>query len=134
MVMSLGRPETISIRAPARGATQLLPPRLHLPVISIRAAARGATRCGRFYPVLCIDFNPRSREGSDSLQGSDRQDPGISIRAPARGATAQVYGYVYGFDISIRAPARGATMLTDYPVDHAGISIRAPARGATASR
>ena len=33
------------------------------------------------------DFNPRSREGSDSDPGSKQPLPQISIRAPARGAT-----------------------------------------------
>ena len=33
------------------------------------------------------DFNPRSREGSDSLDDSEQKGDGISIHAPARGAT-----------------------------------------------
>ena len=80
----------ISIRAPARGATL---PGLNDPVsrqISIRAPARGATKTtgadrpepinfnprsreGSDHPILdslylCFYFNPRSREGSDSTQ------------------------------------------------------------------
>ena len=33
------------------------------------------------------DFNPRSREGSDSAKREPRKRRSISIRAPARGAT-----------------------------------------------
>ena len=36
----------------------------------------------------------------------------ISIHAPARGATVNLFGLTYYFDISIHAPARGATRLT----------------------
>ena len=62
------------------------------------------------YAVDNVDFNPRSREGSDVVSVCNGGvDVEISIRAPARGAT-----YVLVFDervvmISIRAPARGAT-------------------------
>ena len=35
-------------------------------------------------------FNPRSREGSDQTRSPDTSPPGISIRAPARGATCQM--------------------------------------------
>ena len=100
----------ISIHAPARGATlvsfakslgslfQSTLPRgerqnvcsflyiLHN--ISIHAPARGATNffiCARSH---IIDFNPRSREGSDfSALFIIKQIAIISIHAPARGAT-----------------------------------------------
>ena len=55
------------------------------------------------------DFNPRSREGSDDFVSQREQFTGISIHAPARGATlAAVLVYKAG-EISIHAPARGAT-------------------------
>ena len=77
----------ISIHAPARGATFIV---LHLGqthVISIHAPARGATSTDFFkHPVYC-NFNPRSREGSDSALKKGVLDFGISIHAPARGAT-----------------------------------------------
>ena len=79
--------------------------------ISIRAPARGATRCGRFYPVLCIDFNPRSREGSDRFRFQCLDQMYISIRAPTRGATYGSNALFSHLHISIRAPTRGATLI-----------------------
>ena len=76
---------SVSIRAPARGATRTSPTVvLGWRDVSIRAPARGATcRCG--------------------LVSAD-----VSIRAPARGATSDRRPFAY---VSIRAPARGATSL-----------------------
>ena len=46
----------------------------------------------------------------DNIQGPfTRQASGISIHAPARGATCGGEVIDYGFVISIHAPARGAT-------------------------
>ena len=61
------------------------------------------------------NFNPRSREGSDE----QNYKPWffqiwISIRAPARGATALLRMNDNDIMISIRAPARGATTLIMY--------------------
>ena len=78
----------ISIRAPARGAT--LPPFPHSRpyVISIRAPARGATFRGKKFSTIFVNFNPRSREGSDATEEAAYYGFEISIRAPARGATS----------------------------------------------
>ena len=77
------------------------------------------------------DFNPRSREGSDTIWSDIVSRTGISIRAPARGATTE-RSYLLDMDvISIRAPARGATYLSFSVRYFMTISIRAPARGAT---
>ena len=120
----------ISIHAPARGATVI--PFLHLPSLGFQSTLprgerlqepnlrvyankfqstlpRGERLCLRFFTVSTINFNPRSREGSDysesirlqainyfnprSREGSDNYNPQaltspkISIHAPARGAT-----------------------------------------------
>mgnify|MGYP005759827013 CR=1 FL=1 len=56
------------------------------------------------------DFNPRSREGSDAVVAVPAESVDlISIHAPARGATEsdEVDGTL--ISISIHAPARGAT-------------------------
>ena len=104
----------ISIRAPARGATRSNAVYSRLIFISIRAPARGATICsflhsiihGRFQSALprgerprrysfwvyALNFNPRSREGSDYVIAIMPVLGEISIRAPARGAT---YWYVF---------------------------------------
>ena len=57
----------ISIHAPARGATVFSPDTLPLPEISIHAPARGATSGSTSPYSNCADFNPRSREGSDTV-------------------------------------------------------------------
>ena len=55
----------ISIHAPARGATGSLCGRSYKYNISIHAPARGATERGFSWLMSGINFNPRSREGSD---------------------------------------------------------------------
>ena len=125
---------SISIRAPARGATCILEPvHTHL-VISIRAPARGATD----FLIVAL------------------QQYFISIRAPARGATApitkstafsvfqsalprgerlsyqRVNGITYTFQSAL--PRGERLNLMNSNVTMYFISIRAPARGATDSR
>ena len=56
--------------------------------ISIHAPARGATSSGGNVFINALDFNPRSREGSDDgTAGQGVKKTAISIHAPARGAT-----------------------------------------------
>ena len=55
----------ISIHAPARGATLSADNLFVTWNISIHAPARGATVASASIPCLGIYFNPRSREGSD---------------------------------------------------------------------
>ncbi len=55
-------------------------------------------------------FNPRTREGCDIRQAIERQkQQGVSIHAPARGATSREDYLEYHESVSIHAPARGAT-------------------------
>ena len=57
------------------------------------------------------DFNPRTREGCDLLSRYIAHDLiGISIHAPARGATVYKWEKQNVVTISIHAPARGATI------------------------
>ena len=121
---------TISIRAPARGATYNLR-YIYFSRIFQSALPRGERRVdtnlafhmflfqsalprGERLPLTrgmlqVHDFNPRSREGSDTIWSDIVSRTGISIRAPARGATTE-RSYLLDMDvISIRAPARGAT-------------------------
>ena len=58
--------DQVSIRAPARGATWLMPPRLAAPEVSIRAPARGATQAHSPVSRRLQSFDPRSRTGSDN--------------------------------------------------------------------
>ena len=125
--------------------------------ISIHAPARGATSMLLFPKFRFLDFNPRSREGSD-YEGDAGADIVfyISIHAPARGATTfletpiitQLFQSTLPRgerhvpwrpsdieqQISIHAPARGATAINIFLKTVVRISIHAPARGATQSR
>ena len=81
--LGVGRPYTISIRAPATGAPITRDLRFVLGRISIRAPAQGAT------VVSPLRFLAQ----------------GISIRAPAKGATPEKYGVnmsLEGFDSRTR--------------------------------
>ena len=78
--------------------------------ISIHAPARGATAVSLRSTMATLDFNPRSREGSDASDTLSIKVFNISIHAPARGATPdRDPDYVLAL-ISIHAPARGATV------------------------
>ena len=123
----------ISIHAPARGATKVT---VHFNQnhsnISIHAPARGATYSPHeIKERLQINFNPRSREGSDEDVTTKVDSLEISIHAPARGATSTYQHTHYSTRISIHAPARGATDFSDFFKFFLRISIHAPARGAT---
>ena len=59
---------------------------------------------------------------------------GVSIRAPAWGATCGLTQAAISQIVSIRAPAWGATLHGKLAHAHFGVSIRAPAWGATAHR
>ncbi len=55
-------------------------------------------------------FNPRPRAGGDGTRKVTTRSPGVSIHAPARGATGPLcVHYVEAGSVSIHAPARGAT-------------------------
>ena len=103
-----------------------------------------------------MSFNPRSREGSDSIGLLQALSASfVSIHAPARGATCPKYGGCSSSIVSIHAPARGATHYNiNFPLyclfqstlprgerpigllqalSASFVSIHAPARGATLS-
>ncbi len=54
-------------------------------------------------------FNPRTREGCDLIQANIAGYQGVSIHAPAKGATAVDKAVDKAVDVSIHAPAKGAT-------------------------
>ena len=56
-------------------------------LISIHAPAKGATVTTVSLYHVKVDFNPRSREGSDISGVSATDEEKISIHAPAKGAT-----------------------------------------------
>ena len=99
--------------------------------ISIHAPARGAT-CGVQAQVKRrTDFNPRSREGSDVDLADCCQIIFISIHAPARGATcAGVFTRAGNRDFNPRS-REGSDFRLSLSLWAQVISIHAPARGAT---
>ncbi len=81
----------ISIHAPAKGATTHHVHGFHGFDISIHAPAKGATYAKYSGRYLIDHFNPRSREGSDTIRElSTLVYAKISIHAPAKGATAKI--------------------------------------------
>ena len=129
--------QSISIRAPARGATESTYNEFNEEtLISIRAPARGATALVRGTSRNWGYFNPRSREGSDivrmdvvdkvvkfqsALPRGERHYPDDVDRICAEFQSALPRGERLDmqdcsdciYDISIRAPARGATTIQD---------------------
>ena len=105
----IGGMKTISIHAPAKGATGEPGDNVRVGTISIHAPAKGATLRPLFSCPLPAYFNPRSREGSDYSQDNNPLHPQISIHAPAKGATGDDAHVTLDIDISIHAPAKGAT-------------------------
>ena len=100
--------DTISIRAPARGATFNSP--VNDPVLQFQSALpRGERHLQRNIIIPTKNFNPRSREGSDP--GSCWTDAALSNFNPrSREGSDSISGRCECMDrISIRAPARGAT-------------------------
>ena len=117
---------------PRRGRRSAPAQRDALAHVSIRAPAKGATSCRRRPRGCRSRFNPRPREGGDvrlpapspspaSFQSAPPRrgrhvagvvtstTPGVSIRAPAKGATDQHLHHASSRPVSIRAPAKGAT-------------------------
>ena len=123
--------------------------------VSIHAPARGATQTSQTESIIQLSFNPRAREGRDSLpskvqltlqgfnprarEGRDRwigieKDPdiyGFNPRA-REGRDLPVLKIQVSELVSIHAPARGATNpnVKAWTVSLL-VSIHAPARGAT---
>ena len=87
-----------------------------------------------YFYFFVSNFNPRSREGSDSYNVLFRPDHHISIHAPVKGATDSRPAARAGPDISIHAPVKGATVWDRIEADVPPISIHAPVKGATILR
>ena len=123
--------------------------------ISIHAPARGATKNPPIAAVKIVNFNPRSRTGSDVMDKEFLQIFDISIHAPARGATGNRYqtgrGFLFQstlphgerlpsrlqchFSFGFQSTLPHGERLSTYAVAWicVNISIHAPARGATFS-
>ncbi len=144
---------TISIHAPAKGATKLATAMRQLMAISIHAPAKGATvHSFQVLPGLTISihapakgatymfvhapcrneyFNPRSREGSDNCVPRYSLYPeNFNPRSREGSDKCAISAVLYSL-ISIHAPAKGATSNSEMQQLSFYISIHAPAKGAT---
>ena len=123
-------PVSVSIHAPAGGATKLPGDPRWLCKVSIHAPAGGATAVRCLVPLLWAGFDPRARRGRDTVdrflgysdtrfdprarRGRDLlvshwKTPSVSIHAPAGGATVSKRSTPQWLTVSIHAPAGGAT-------------------------
>ena len=93
---------------------------------------RGATQRSLRINAHRGSFNPRTREGCDSMCTEFRNKIRVSIHAPVRGATGAGFEGEGLEEVSIHAPVRGATICWDLPGSCGNVSIHAPVRGVTA--
>ena len=93
------------------GRDQSTQPTNNNKTVSIHAPARGATVGGQCSYAYQARFNPRAREGRDVHAVSLHCVEWVSIHAPARGATLAVSLQALRPAVSIHAPARGATQV-----------------------
>ena len=83
--------------------------------VSIHAPARGATAGRHTDACRCGCFNPRPRAGGDTESSVIMWvTDSVSIHAPARGATEVLKARRAWRHVSIHAPARGATPASAY--------------------
>ena len=121
----------VSIHVPARGTTFRRNATPALSRVSIHVPARGTTVHQLEVKRFERGFNPRSREGNDSLRllgvesdefqstfpRGERPEPvvedfsihAVSIHVPARGTTGYCAGQIRAAYVSIHVPARGTT-------------------------
>ncbi len=127
----VGDAQDVSIRAPAWGATFDLHVEGAVAGVSIRAPAWGATRhhCAHARELVFQSALPRGERPTFSALM-----PAWLLFQSALPRGERRFGFGFGLregDVSIRAPAWGATRET-HPGDRGGdVSIRAPAWGAT---
>ena len=104
-------------------------------IVSIHAPARGATNHNGspLYTAHC--FNPRPRTGGDAAEGEAETADGQFQSTPPHGGRLRFQHPEAGpAGVSIHAPARGATAAVQPGEVHPAVSIHAPARGATYHR
>ncbi len=97
----------VSIRAPVRGAACLLLYRNMQQEFQSAPPCGGRPHCGGTLLTHSC-FNPRPRAGGGLQRPRRLARPLVSIRAPVRGAAAQIGQFGRADRVSIRAPVRGA--------------------------
>ena len=125
------RAVTVSIHAPARGATRAVRRQPWNAQVSIHAPARGATATRRPPCSTSRGFNSRARKGRDESRLYHGLGREVSIHAPARGATYAIMSHKPtrgGFNSRAR---KGRDSMPVKALSPSIVSIHAPARGAT---
>jgi len=113
------------------GATWCSLGHVRLHTVSIHAPARGATQWNG-HNVYDYTFQSTLPRGERLLfANDDGWFDTVSIHAPARGATQSPLRSSFNTSVSIHAPARGATSVLSVKYHTVKVSIHAPARGAT---
>ena len=121
----------VSIHAPARGATAV-DGRITLQARGFNSRAREG--CDKDHDQGRDDgggFNSRAREGRDRARSAFRLPVMLFQYTRPRGARLYPGGVLVQGGVSIHAPARGATDGQPGRVEKIDVSIHAPARGAT---
>ena len=144
---------SVSIHAPAKGATRRRGRRPRDLLVSIHAPAKGATVGVAFLGVWAVFQFTRPRRARHGSVMAITPKGRVSIHAPAKGATDSAAADWPSTPVSIHAPAKGATrrfpigILLDFLFQFtrprrarqglrggaadARVSIHAPAKGAT---
>ena len=123
----------VSIHAPARGATWDMRQRCRDYVFQ-STHPHGVRRHGGGHPSGGKEFQSTHPHGVRLEDAANEDAPhGVSIHAPARGATVYRSRPPISLRVSIHAPARGATDDVRVFKGVNQVSIHAPARGATKS-
>jgi len=102
--------------------------------LRVRAPAKGATLSRKLVTTTHHRFNPRTREGCDSVIRSRNLLNYVSIRAPAKGATSSPLLHFLNM-ICFNPRTREGCDAQQFviPTTLSDVSIRAPAKGATGS-
>ena len=98
---------SISIHAPARGATEVVKSAKLVCDISIHAPARGATCTEGRRVVYAQDFNPRSREGSDRKPDEQRMQKWLFQSTLPRGERRNISFRILGYPVFQSTLPRG---------------------------
>ena len=97
----------ISIHTPAKGVTEDLEQSAKTMQISIHTPAKGVTDGIYKLQRADIDFNPHSREGSDTSMHLITDKQRISIHTPAKGVTfRQAYDELKDYEFQSTLPRR----------------------------
>jgi hypothetical protein len=125
---------TVSIHAPARGATHRIVGGLLRHLVSIHAPARGATKRSVHNGKSYRSFNPRPRAGGDASRSLKGKALEAFQSTPPRGGRLQrIIDTGAYFEFQSTPPRGGRRRTSRNRKEGRSVSIHAPARGATDS-